>query len=145
MLNNSGVLYRIWAVGGAIILLGLACLLLSGFRTKSFSKQCFYAGILCVIYGLGTAGYYSKCLFSPEIETFQGVFYEEYRNSRVAPPFPFTMEYSFSDTDGEKQVFYLDLLSKKEIIPDGFAMDTEYIIYYEANTNIILRVEEVTS
>lgn len=143
MLDYSGIFYRIWAVGGVIILLGLACLLLSGFRTKSFSKQCFYAGLLCVIYGLGTAGYYFKYLFSPEIDTFQGVLYEEYRNSRVAPPLPFTMEYSFSDMGGEKQVFYLDLLSEKEIIPDGLSMGTEYVIYYEVNTNIILRVEEV--
>lgn len=145
MLNYSGIIYRIWGEAGMIILLGIACLLFSGFRTKSFSKQCFIAGILCVLYGCGTAAYYSTCLFSPKIDSFQGVFYEEYRNSRVAPPLPLTMEYSFSEISSKKKVFYLDLLSKKEIIPEGFLEGTEYLVCYETRTNIIVGVEKLSS
>ena len=140
-MNYSGIIYRIWAVGGAMVLLGIACLLVSGIRTKSFSKQCFLAGVLCVIYGLGTAVYYIAQLVSPDVSSLHGVFYEEYRNSRVAPPLPFTMEYSFYDENNDSRVFYLDVLSKKEIIPEGFLEDKEYIIYYEASTNIIVGVE----
>lgn len=140
-MNYSGIIYRIWAVGGVIVLLGIACLLVSGIRTKSFSKQCFLAGVLCVVYGLGTAVYYIAQLVSPDVASLHGIFHEEYRNSRVAPPLPFTMEYSFYDENNDSRVFYLDVVSKKEIIPEGFLEDKEYIIYYEASTNIIVGVE----
>ena len=140
-MNYSGIIYRIWAVGGAMVLLGIACLLVSGIRTKSFSKQCFLAGVLCVVYGLGTAVYYIAQLVSPDVASLHGIFHEEYRNSRVAPPLPFTMEYSFYDENNDSRVFYLDVLSKKEIIPEGFLEDNEYIIYYDTSTNIIVRVE----
>ena len=140
-MNYSGIIYRIWAVGGAMVLLGIGCLLVSGIRKKSFSKQCFMAGVLCAVYGLGTAVYYIAQLVSPDVASLHGVFYEEYRNSRVAPPLPFTMEYSFYDENNDSRVFYLDVLSKKEIIPEGFLEDKEYIIYYETSTNIIVGVE----
>ena len=52
------------------------------------------------------------------------------------------MEYSFSEIDGKKTWFYLDLLSKKEIIPEGFLEGEEYVICYEARTNIIVGVEK---
>lgn len=144
MLNYSGVIYRIWGVAGIIVLIGLGDLLLSWSRSKSFDKQCFAAGVLCVIFGFGTVAYYSTCLFSPKVDSFQGVFYEEHRNSRVAPPLPLTMEYSFSEIDSKTKVVYLDVLSKKEIIPEGFLKDTEYFIYYETRTNIILSVEKLS-
>lgn len=140
-MNYSGITYRIWAEAGVIVLIGIGCLLASGIRTKSFSKQCFWAGVLCVVYGLGTAVYYIVQLVSPDVASLHGVFYEEYRNSRVAPPLPFTMEYSFYDENNDSRVFYLDILSKKEIIPEGFLEDKEYIIYYETSTNIIVGVE----
>ncbi len=145
MLNYSGIVYRIWGKAGMMILLGIACLIFSGIRTKSFSKQCFLAGILCVLYGCSMAIYYSTRLFSPEVDSYKGVYYEEYRNSRVAPPLPFTMEYSFYDETNESKVFYLDILSKKEIIPEGFLKDEEYLIFYEKHTNIIVCVEKITS
>ena len=140
-MNYSGITYRIWAEGGVILLIGIGCLLVSGIRSKSFSKQCFLVGVLCVVYGLGTAGYYMAQWVSPDVSSFHGAFYEEYRNSRVAPPLPFTMEYSFYDENNDSHVFYLDVLSKKEIIPEGFEEDKEYTIYYETSTNIIVGVE----
>lgn len=100
-MNYSGITYRIWAEAGVIVLIGIGCLLASGIRTKSFSKQCFWAGVLCVVYGLGTAVYYMVQLVSPDVASLHGVFYEEYRNSRVAPPLPFTMEYSFYDENND--------------------------------------------
>lgn len=141
-MNYSGITYRIWAEAGMIILLGLACLLLSGFRTKTFHKQCFLAGVLCVLFGCGTAVYYFSCLHSPQIASFQGTLYEFQRNSRVAPPLPFTMEYSFSETDGRKTVCYLDTFSRKEMLPEGFLEGTDYIISYETRTNVIVAVEK---
>ena len=140
-MNYSGIIYRIWAEAGVIMLIGIGCLLASGVRSKSFCKQCFWAGTLSVIYGLGTAVYYIAQLVSPDVSSLHGVFHEEYRNSRVAPPLPFTMEYSFYDENNDSRVFYLDVVSKKEIIPEGFLEDKKYIIYYEASTNIIVGVE----
>lgn len=143
-LNYSGIVYRIWAVAGVIVLLGAADLLVSGIRTKSFSKSCFYAGVLVVLFGLGVAIYYANCWMNPKVDSVQGVFYEEYRNSRVAPPLPFTMEYTFSNADGALETFYLDVLSKKEIIPEGFQKGEEYLVSYEARSNIILGVELIS-
>lgn len=140
-MNYSGITYRIWAEAGVIVLIGIGCLLASGIRSKSFSKQCFWAGVLGVVYGLGTAAYYVAQLVSPDVSSLHGVFHEEYRNSRVAPPLPFTMEYSFCDENNDSRVFYLDVLSKKEIIPEGFSENKEYIIYYETSTSIIVGVE----
>lgn len=89
--------------------------------------------------------YYVTCLLSPKIDSFQGVFYESYRNSRVAPPLPLTMEYSFAEISSEVKAFYLDLLSKKEIIPEGFLEGTEYMVCYETRTNIIVGVEKLAN
>lgn len=143
-LNYSGVIYRIWAVAGIIVLLGVADLLACGIRTKSFSKSCFYAGLLAVLFGLGIAAYYANCYVNPKVDSVQGVFCEEYRNSRVAPPLPLTMEYTFSDADGKKKTLYLDVLSKKEIIPEGFEKGQEYLVSYEVRNNIILKAEPVS-
>ncbi len=140
-LNYSGIIYRIWAVAGVIVLLGVADLLASGIRAKSFSKSCFYTGLLVVLFGLGTAVYYANCWMNPKVDSVQGVFCEEYRNSRVAPPLPLTMECTFSDSNGEKKTLYLDVLSKKEIIPEGFQKGEEYLVCYEERSNIILNVE----
>ena len=51
------------------------------------------------------------------------------------------MEYSFLDGEKISHSFYLDVLSKKDIFPEDFRKDSEYTIWYEERTEIIVRVE----
>ena len=141
MNNFSGIVYRLWAEAGIVTLIGIACML-KGFGADSKSrKQDFLAAALCIGCGLALAVYYASCLCSPQVSSFEGSFYEEHANSRVAPPLPLTMEYSFLDGEKISHSFYLDVLSKKDIFPEDFRKDSEYTIWYEERTKIIVRVE----
>ena len=141
MNNFSGIVYRLWAEAGIVTLIGIACML-KGFGADSKSrKQDFLASALCIGCGLALAVYYASCLCSPQVSSFEGSFYEEHANSRVAPPLPLTMEYSFLDGEKISHSFYLDVLSKKDIFSEDFRKDSEYTIWYEERTEIIVRVE----
>lgn len=140
----DGLIYRIFAVGGVITLAGTAPFFISRFASRSepavWEKQCFLlSGVFGVIYTL----WYLILLLNPAISMHRGYFIDEYRDSRVAPPLPLTMAYSFSNDYQPRPVFYLDVFSKKKIFNQEFDADKEYIIYYEEHTNIILKVEEV--
>lgn len=144
MWNFGGIEYRIWAVAGFLVLLGIACLLVSNIGKEDFKKDVCIAGILCVLGGIVFGIDYASSLLSPEVRSFQGVFYETYRNSRVAPPLPCTWEYSFCSSDGSTITLYLDTFTRKEIIPENFTLNEEYIVYYEDDTKVIVGVEKVT-
>ena len=78
-----------------------------------------------------------------DYSSYTGEFIETHRNSRVAPPLPFTDEYVFWDGEGKRQVFYLDIFSKKEIFPYEFVSDQKYTIYFDEFTNVIVNIETV--
>ena len=40
-------------------------------------------------------------------------------------------------------VFYLDVLTRKEIYPDDFSTEQKYRIFYEEESDIIVKVEEI--
>lgn len=140
MCDFSGILYRVWAVGGMVLLIGVACLLLSKIGQKDFDKSCFGAGVLCTVVGIAAIVYYLYCGFYPEVSSAQGVFTQKYHTSRVAP---FTYEYTFYNDDGFAGTFYLDSFTRKEMIPEDFVLDEEYIVHYEARTDVIVGVEKV--
>lgn len=144
MWNFGGILYRVWAVGGIILLLGVACLLVSKIGREDFNKDCCIAGVFCSAVGIAAIVYFLFCMFFPQVSSIHGTFTQTYRNSRVAPPLPFTYEYKFYDDDGFAGVFYLDTFTRKEIIPEDFILNQEYIVYYEARTNVIVGAEMVT-
>ena len=84
--------------------------------------------------------YVSKIVF-PDVSSYTGEFVYSHRNSRVAPPLPFTTKYVFWNGEGKKQPFYLDSFSKKEIFPYEFESGQKYTIYFDEFTNVIVRVE----
>lgn len=141
--DYSGITYRLWGECGVFLLIGIVCLLLSGIKLKSFNKECAVAGALAIVLAFGFGIDYCLCLKDPSIESIEATFDHEERNSRVAPPLPFTMEYFF--TDGSNYSFYLDVLSKKDIYPEDFVEGEEYIIYYESSTRIIVGISELGS
>lgn len=141
-MDVSGILYRVWAVGGVIALLGLLCLLIACCeRGNEKNRETVLAGVLCLMFGLILAGYYAYCAWKPEIATFSGELDSVYRNSRVAPPLPLTMEYTLYDETGRGKGFYLDVLSKKTVFPSEPEIGKAYRITYETRTDIILKLE----
>lgn len=145
MYTFSGIVYRIWAVAVIFFLIGVGCIVRSRIGKMDFDKECCLIGTFGVLFGIFLAICYTMYIVFPNVNSFHGVFYKEYSNSRVAPPLPFTIEYNFYDDSSEIRVCYLDVFSKKEIIPEGFILDEEYIIYYEANTKVIVGVEKDSS
>lgn len=142
MYDFSGIVYRLWAEAGAIALIGIACLLKGLGADGKSRKEDFLAAALCIGLSIVLCVDYLSCLYAPRISSFEGVFYKEHSNSRVAPPLPLTMEYEFLDENGKVHIFYLDVLSKKKIFPEGFSEKNGYTIWYEERSEIIVRVEK---
>ena len=143
--NTSGIVYRIFAVYGIIFILGIVCLLLSKFSKNTPKKTEFIIAVIMILFSLVNIGTHIYRAVHPSVLINEGCFIEEYRDSREAPPLPFTYKYVFtSSTSDKKQAFYLDTFSKKNICPDGFLTEEGYRIFYEKNTNIILKVEKIS-
>ena len=67
VLNYEGIVYRIWAVGGFFVLLGIFGLVIAGIGRISFDKECFVVGILTILLGLYTCIEYTVYLRSPKM------------------------------------------------------------------------------
>lgn len=143
MYNYCGIIYRLWGVCGVFAIVGGLCLLVAFDQNGPRRKNGLLAGVLLILFALGLTIKYTTYLINPEVESYQGIFVEEYRDSRVAPPLPYTMAYYFTDSEGEYSVFFLDVFSKKNIFNDSFQGGDTYIIYYETNTEIIVGVEKL--
>lgn len=142
MYNFSGVLFRIWGVCGAILVLGVGCILLEKPWTRNFKIQDFKLGLIMIVFAVCMGLVYVSRITFPDVSLYTGEFIESYRNSRVAPPLPVTYEYVFWNGEGQRHVFYLDIFSKEEIYPENFKHNHQYTIYYDDFTNVILRVED---
>lgn len=142
MYNFSGIVYRIWASDGIILLLGCFNLLLTLLKDGRFQlKKCALFLVIIAI-GLGLCLFHVSRIYSPQVSSYTGEFISSYRDSRVAPPLPCTYGYRFGDGKGYKKVVYLDAFSKKKIAPDEFVVGQEYTVYYDEFTRIIVMVEK---
>lgn len=141
MYNFSGIIYRIWAVCGIMYLLGGVCILFekpwkNGFKSKNCKIViCMLAFAVCL------GSFYTSRVVWPDVTSYTGEFIESYRDSRAAPPLPFTKRYIFWNGEGKRKGFYLDVSSKEEIFPYEFEENHEYKIYYNRLTKIIVMVE----
>lgn len=141
MFSFSGILYRIWGVCGIILILGVVCILLEKPWKKSVKMKDYKLGLIAILFAICLSTIYASRIVCPDISIYTGEFIESHRNSRVAPPLPFTDEYVFWNGEGKKQVFYLDIFSKDKIFPYDFVNDLKYTIYFDEFTNIIVKVE----
>lgn len=141
MYNYSGLYFRIWGVCGIVALIGVCCLLITLDRSAKNKKETFVAGILALVVAVVMGSIYFSAIQNPDITVLEGVFVEEYRDSRVAPPLPVTHRYVFADRDGKRKFVYLDMWSKKEIHDEAFIVDQKYRITYEAKLDVIVAVE----
>ena len=143
MYNFSGVFYRIWGVCGILLLVGVGCILVERPWAKKVTLKDLKAGLLITVFAIGLGLVYTSRILFPDVLSYTGDFVDTHRNSRVAPPLPLTDEYVFWNGEGKKQVFYLDIFSKKEIFPCELEYGQQYTIYYDDFTNVIVRVEPV--
>lgn len=142
MYDLSGLKYRIIAVGGIIAALGILCLIFSAFWNPQ--KRDIKGVLISIVLLLTSVVYSSIYLYrisNPIVLSYSGYFCDERRDSRVAPPLPFTMAYTFSTTGKLDRTFYLDIFSKNTIFPREFDEEILYYIYYEKSTHIILKIE----
>ena len=137
MYDLSGIFYRIKSVGGIVFIIAGIELICSRFwnKEKRHKKMAVVGAI-----GVAFALVYSIVLWygaiNLEVGIHEGYISRIYRDSRVAPPLPFTMGYVFTNDEGLKPTFYLDIGSKKTIYNKEFD---------EKRTNIIVKVEELQS
>ncbi len=142
MYNNSGIIYRIVACGSILLILGVLCLLLSRFwNPTKRNKADLVIAIVIIVIAVSYNVKYLYRLNNLQVKSHEGYFVSDNRTSRVAPPLPFTHEYTFSDASDGGLCFYLDTFSKKEIFPKEFSENIKYRIFYDADTKIIVKVE----
>lgn len=151
MYNLSGILYRIWAVGGIFLLGLIICVILDLYdahkksktncKNNSLKKHFIFYGV-AFIYLLGYMSFYAYKYVNPQITIYEGCFVEWRRDSKVAPPLPFTSAYIFVDENNQKSTFYIDVDTKNELYLNDFVVDRKYKIYFEDDTKIIVRVED---
>ena len=143
MYNFSGIVYRIWGVCGIVLLVGIIAILCAKPWMPDFTISKFKIDLLFIVFAICLGSIYISRIVFPNVSSYTGEFIETHRNSRVAPPLPFTDEYVFWNGEGKRQVFYLDIFSKKAIFPYEFVSDQKYTIYFDEFTNVITKVETV--
>lgn len=141
MYNFSGVFFRIWGVCGIVLALGVGCILLEKPWAKSFRLQNCKLGLIMVVFAIALGAIYATRILFPNVSSYTGEFVESNRNTRVAPPLPVTYEYVFWNGEGNRQVYYLDVFSKRDLFPCEFKNGGKYTIYFDEFTNVIVKVE----
>lgn len=145
MYRLDGLLYRVFCVGGIILIVSVILSLLSKFWDKRrLNRSDLRIAIFGIVLSLIYCGAYVYKIINPDILAYQGYFEEAYRDSRVAPPIPATYAYVFSNNESKK-AFYLDSFSKKNIIKQDFKKGDIYCVYYEKGSRIIVGIEYIDS
>lgn len=117
MFNFSGVLYRIWGGCGAILVLGVACILLNRpWARKVKIKDC-KLGLIMIAAAIGLSLLYASRIVFPGVSSHTGEFIDSHRNSRVAPPLPVTNEYVFWNGERKNKLFIWTFSQKKKYSP----------------------------
>lgn len=143
MYNFSGLYFRIWGVNSFLFLLGVVLIIFERPWKKGVIWKDLLLGVVSVAVAVCLSCVHLSHIYNPDVLTYTGEFISSNRASRTAPPLPVTYEYVFSNGIGKNKVFYLDIYSKREIYPDDFVEDNQYIIYYDDFTNVIVHVDEV--
>lgn len=148
--NYSGIIYKLIAPCGIFLLFGIVLLLLNGFWKKKhteFEKKRIRDAFISLGIWIFASTYFLIVLVSPKVESYTGYFVEEYRDSRVSPPLPYTFAYVFCDgSSNPKPIYHMDVFSKREIYPEDFIEGQWYTIYYVdlIDSDAIVAVDEYT-
>lgn len=145
MFNLDGIRFRLFACDFLCLFLGIFVLFSSKFwKPQQVIKRYFHGGCFVTITAILIIAYHLWILLDPHILSCTGTYLSYRSNSRVSPPWPFTISYTFDTGEEKKREFHLDIFSEKKIFPeDELVYGNEYLIYYEEKTNIIVRIEPV--
>lgn len=134
----SGVYYQMLSDCIVYISAGVVFLLMSKFwkKTKRNNKM-LVLGMVGAALTVVSIAYYSHAINQAKVLMYEGYFSTEHRASKHI----MKNEYVFLNEEGLDAVFYLDVLSKKKIYPKEFSKQTQYRIFYEKETNYIVKVE----
>ena len=140
MYDLSGLYYQMIVTGSAFGVVGLIFLICSRFwNSQKKNKKDLIIGIVSCILCVCTLGYYAYNISNAEISVYEGSFVEEHREN----PYLLRMEYCFSNGEEIKPLFYLDVISKKKVYNADFEKNAKYRIYYEEQTDTIVKVEKI--
>ena len=140
MLNYDGIIYRIWAVGGIFVLLGITLLLMGRFWSKSHrDKKLLKAALIPLVAAVLSITFFLYKYVNPAVMQHEGCFVRTNRKSGA--PFQYEFVFTAKNPKDPNPIFYLDSFSKRKIFPREFDKNVRYRIYYEETTKIILGVE----
>ena len=146
MYDLSGLAYRMWSslsLFAAGVVLLLLCL---RNPRKKHQRGTPILSIGAMILSVLSCGYYWLKVQNPKISSFDGTFCYYHSESR---PRALNQSFTFlpfpSHPDDLKKDFYLDIPTRKEILPDGFKEGQLYRIYYEETCNVIVRIDVLAS
>ena len=146
MYDLSGLAYRMWSslsLFAAGVVLLLLCL---RNPRKKHQRGTPILSIGAMILSVLFCGFYWLKVQNPQISSFDGTFCDSHSVSHSHSlnhrftflPFP-------SHPDDLKKDFYLDIPTRKEILPDGFKEGQLYRIYYEETCKVIVRIDVLAS
>lgn len=140
MYNFRGIYYQMKSSVMLFIVLGVVFLILSKcWNADKRSIKEMIIGVVCIVLAIVSVIYYSFIINNPKISVHEGYYVSENRaNTHILK-----MEYCFSNGEDIKPIFYLDVLTKKKIYPQTFDVNQKYRIYYEEESFVIVKVEEI--
>lgn len=140
MYNFDGIYFVMKSRCTIFAIIGVVSLVGSLFWNPSKrDKKILITGIACCFIAISFWGYYKQILRQPQILFHEGYILSENRAWRSI----LGEKYTFTNINGSKPIFYLDFSSKKEICPGGFIENQMYRIYYEKESKIIVKVDEL--
>lgn len=145
MFNLDGIRFKLFACDFLFLFVGILALISSKFwKPQQIIKRDLHTGCVLTILAVLFIIDHLSSLWNPHILSCTGTYLSYRSNSRVSPPWPFTISYTFDTGEEKKREFHLDIFSEKKIFPeDELVYGNEYLIYYEEKTNIIVRIEPV--
>ena len=138
----SGFWWHIWTIGVIIFVGGIASLLLSRFwDSQKIVKKELITAIILILVSVGYSMYFVYKTYEPKIEVCEGTLVREKSYHRSAP---LSSGYTFKDESGKKTWCRIDAISRRTSVwPEGFKMGEKYRVYYETDTDIIVKVEKI--
>ena len=134
----DGLLYRALVLGLLCLLIGVGLLIYSKFwNRKLLNKKELRISIFAIIFSILYISFFLYKAYRPNVAIHEGYLSREYRH------FGMTYAYVFRNGSEKKSTFYMDSFSQKKIYNNDFSSEIKYKIYYEEDTKIILRIEEI--
>ena len=138
MYNTSGILYRVFSIGIILLICAIIILMLSLFWNYHKKRMtCFILSIITFFFSISCVAFYSYKSLNPDVIYFEGYL------SRSSRDFALSYDYVFFDDSDNSITLHLDSLSKKSIYPNEFQNKKKYRLYYDKQTRIIVKVEEL--